>query len=63
VGGRSVLQGRQSWMRGVASKAKPFLGGVFVAVGIGLLLRVHHWLEIWALEVLPPWLLDLSVSL
>ncbi|MDJ0827099.1 MAG: cytochrome c biogenesis CcdA family protein [Rhodobacter sp.] len=62
-GARSVIQRRQAWMRVVAAKARPILGAVFIAVGAGLLLRVHHILESWALDTLPPWLVDLSVSL
>ncbi len=62
-GARSVIQRRQAWMRAVATKARPILGVVFVLVGVGLLLRVHHYLEYWALQTLPPWLIDLSVSL
>ncbi|MEL7114973.1 MAG: cytochrome c biogenesis CcdA family protein [Pseudomonadota bacterium] len=62
-GARSVIQKRQAWMRSVAAKAKPIMGAVFVLVGVGLLLRVHHYLEFWAMQVLPPWLIDLSVSL
>ncbi len=62
-GARSVIQRRQAWMRGLASSARPILGVVFIAVGVGLLLRVHHIFEIWALDNLPPWLIDLSVSL
>ena len=34
-----------------------------LGVGVGLLLRVHHMIEAWALQTLPPWLVDLSVSL
>ncbi len=62
-GARSVIQRRQAWMRGLASSARPILGVVFIAVGVGLLLRVHHIIEIWALDNLPPWLIDLSVSI
>lgn len=62
-GARSVIQKRQAWMRAIAAKSKPILGVVFVAVGVGLLLRVHHMLEYWAVQTLPPWLIDLSVSL
>ncbi len=62
-GARSVIQRRQAWMRGLASSARPILGAVFIAVGAGILLRVHHIIEIWALDNLPPWLIDLSVSL
>ncbi|MEM6322129.1 MAG: cytochrome c biogenesis CcdA family protein [Pseudomonadota bacterium] len=61
-GARSVIQRRQAWMRAIASKSKPILGGVFIVVGVGLLLRVHHMLEFWAIQNLPPWLLELSVS-
>jgi cytochrome c biogenesis protein CcdA len=62
-GVRSAIQRRQAWMRGIAARARPILGMVFVAVGTGLLLRVHHYLEFWALQSLPPWIIDLSVSL
>ncbi len=62
-GARSVIQKRQAWMRALALRARPILGGVFVAVGVGLLLRVHHILEYWALQTLPAWLIDLSVSI
>jgi len=62
-GARSVIMKRQAWMRAFASKSKPILGVVFVAVGVGLLLRVHHMLEYWAIQTLPTWLIDLSVSL
>lgn len=62
-GARSVIRRRQAWMRAVAQRARPILGVVFVAVGGGILLRVHHMLEYWAIQTLPPWLIDLSVSL
>lgn len=62
-GARSVIMKRQAWMRSIAMRARPILGGVFVAVGVGILLRVHHMIEYWALQTLPPWLIDLSVSL
>ncbi len=62
-GARSVIQRRQAWMRAIAGRARPILGLVFVAVGVGILMRVHHWLEFWAIENLPPWLIDLSVSI
>ena len=62
-GARSVIQKRQAWMRAIAAKARPILGIVFIAVGVGLLLRLHHYLEYWAIQALPAWLIDLSVSL
>ncbi|WP_068115726.1 cytochrome c biogenesis CcdA family protein [Tropicimonas marinistellae] len=62
-GARSVIQRRQGWMRAVATRGRPILGGVFVAVGLAILFRVHHMVEAWAIQTLPPWLIDLSVSL
>ena len=62
-GARSVIQRRQAWMRSIAGKARPIMGIVFVAVGLGLLFRVHHMLEYWAIQLLPAWLIDLSVAL
>ncbi len=59
-GARRALQTR---LRGLAERARPALGVVFVAVGIGILLNVHHRIEAWAIQTLPPWLIDLSVSL
>lgn len=62
-GARSVIMRRQAWMRAIATKARPILGLVFIAVGAGLLLRVHHMIEFWAIQNLPAWLIDLSVSI
>lgn len=47
--------------RGLAYRARPVLGGVFILVGLAILLRLHHSVEELAIDVLPPWLLDLSV--
>ena len=60
-GARGVIQRRQAWMRSIASKARPIMGIVFIIVGAGLLFRVHHLLEYWAILALPTWLIDLSV--
>lgn len=62
-GARAAIQRRQAAMRRLAEVARPATGAIFVAVGLGILLRVHHMIEIWALNVLPPWVIDLSVSL
>lgn len=61
-GARSALMKRQALMRRIAVAARPVMGVVFVAVGLMLLLNVHHMLEGWLLSVLPAWLIDLSVS-
>lgn len=62
-GARSVIMKRQALMRKIASKSRPFLGVTFVAVGLGILFRVHHYLEGWAVQNMPAWLVDLSVIL
>lgn len=62
-GARSVIQRRQAWMRSAAAKSRPILGVVFVLVGLGILFKVHHMIEAWALQTLPPWLIDFSVIL
>lgn len=62
-GARSALQKRQALMRRIAGSAKPVLGVVFITVGVGLLFQVHHIIEAWALDAMPAWLVDFSVSL
>ena len=62
-GARSVILKRQATMRRIAGIARPLMGAVFVAVGFGILFRVHHLAEAWAVQNLPSWLIDLSVSL
>ncbi|MFD1195300.1 cytochrome c biogenesis CcdA family protein [Seohaeicola saemankumensis] len=62
-GARSALQRRQAMMRAIAAKARPLMGGVFVAVGLALLFRIHHIIDAWLIQTLPAWLVDLSVSI
>ena len=62
-GARAAILRRQALMRRIAARARPIMGVLFVAVGVALLLGVHHMAEMWAIETLPAWLIDLSVSL
>jgi len=62
-GARSVIIRRRDWMRGVAEKSKPFMGGVFILVGLSILFHLPRYAEGWAVENLPTWLVDLSVSI
>ncbi|MGJ8582965.1 MAG: cytochrome c biogenesis CcdA family protein [Marinosulfonomonas sp.] len=62
-GARSVIMRRQAWMRAVAAKSRPIMGLVFVAVGLGILFKLHHIAEAWAVQNLPAWLVDFSVIL
>ena len=60
-GARAVLARRRAALRGLAERAKPIMGIIFVAVGVAILLRWHHMAEAWLLDILPVWLIDLSV--
>lgn len=62
-GARAALMRRRALMQRVAGRARVIMGVVFVAVGTMLLLRLHHPIEAWLLDVLPIWLQDLSVSI
>ena len=62
-GARSVIIRRQAWMRAVAQKSRPFMGGVFVLVGLSILFHLPRIVERWAVENFPAWLVDLSVSI
>ncbi|MEM8618010.1 MAG: cytochrome c biogenesis CcdA family protein [Pseudomonadota bacterium] len=62
LGAREAIRSKATALRGLAARSKPILGVTFVAVGLMLLFRVHHMIEAWMLDVLPPWLIDLSVS-
>ncbi|MBT8460466.1 MAG: cytochrome c biogenesis protein CcdA [Boseongicola sp.] len=62
-GAQSVIRKRQAMMRRLAVAARPIMGIVFVVVGVAILLKFHHVLEIWALDNLPVWFTELSVSI
>lgn len=62
-GARGAIQRRQTILRVIANRARPIMGGVFVVVGAAILLKFHHVIEAWAVDTLPFWLTDLSVSL
>lgn len=61
-GARSALTKRQALMRRIAVSARPVMGIVFIAVGLMLFFNIHHVIEAWLISIMPPWLLDLSVS-
>ena len=63
LGGQSLIRRRAQALRGLAARSKPVLGLAFAGVGLMILFRVHHMLEFWALQILPAWLIDLSVSI
>lgn len=63
LGAREAIRSRAQSLRGLAERSKPILGVTFVVVGLMLFLKFHYVIEAWALEVLPIWLQDLSVSI
>ena len=62
-GARSALAQRQAALRRLASRARPLMGATFVLIGLALWFRLNHLIDIWLLDRLPPWLVDLSVSI
>ncbi len=60
---RATLARNRALMQSIATRARPILGAVFVAVGVAILFKLHHIAEAWAVQTLPAWLIDLSVSL
>lgn len=62
-GTSAAIRRHQGTLRAVARKSKTVVGTAFIGVGLMILLKIHHAIEMWAIEVLPPWLLDLSVAL
>lgn len=63
LGARGAMRGRATALRGLAEKSKPILGVTFVLVGLMLYFQFHHYIEAWALDAMPIWLQDLSVSI
>ncbi|MEM9796216.1 MAG: cytochrome c biogenesis protein CcdA [Pseudomonadota bacterium] len=61
IGGQGLVRQRAQSLRGLAARSKPILGGVFVAVGLMILFRLHHAIDRWAIETLPYWFTDLSI--
>lgn len=62
-GARETIRARAESLRGLAERAKPIIGFTFIAVGLMLFFGLHHYVEGWALDVMPIWLQDLSVAL
>jgi len=60
-GAQSAIRARRDWLRGVAAKARPAMGLLFILTGLALALGLQKYAEIWLLDNLPFWLQDLSV--
>jgi len=62
-GARSVIMARQATMRRFAERSRGILGLVFLLVGLAIFFHWTRYIEAWAIQVMPDWLVDLSVSL
>ena len=62
-GTRAALSGRRALLMQVAPHAKTALGIGLFAVGLAIIFRIDRLLEALAIDLLPTWLIDLSVSL
>ena len=62
-GAREAIRTRAQLLRSLAARSKPILGVTFIAVGLMLYFKLNHYIEAWALDVMPIWLQDLSVAL
>jgi len=61
-GARNVIKQRQESLRKLAAKAKPIMGITFILVGLMIFFKFHHVIETALLDIMPTWLLDLSVK-
>lgn len=62
-GAQNLLKRNRARAQALAVRARPILGIVFVLVGIAMLSGAMHLAEAWAIQNLPYWLQDLSVSI
>lgn len=61
-GTQETIKRRQSNMSGLAKRAKPIMGFIFLLVGIMIFFKFHHVIEGWLVSVLPYWFQDLSTN-
>ena len=62
-GARGILLRNRARAQAFAQRARPAMGLVFIAVGVAMLSGLTRMIETWAVQTLPIWLQDLSVSL
>jgi len=61
-GTQEAIRRRQNSMRGIANRAKPIMGIIFLLVGLMIFFKFHHVIEAWLVSVLPDWFQDLSTN-
>jgi cytochrome c biogenesis protein CcdA len=59
----NILRRHHTSVKMISRVAQPALGAAFLLVGTALIVNLHHSLEIWALDALPEWFLELSISI
>lgn len=59
---REALMRNRDKMQRLSQLARPIMGGLLVFVGLFLLLGLHYTVERWAIENLPYWFQDLSIT-
>lgn len=62
-GARQLISGRKQWLSRIAPHAKTILGIGLIVVGLSIVFHLDRVAEGWAVQNLPGWLTDLSVSL
>jgi cytochrome c biogenesis protein CcdA len=62
-GARSVIMARQATMRRFAERSRGVLGLVFLVMGLAIYFHWTRYVEAWAVNNFPAWIVDLSVSL
>lgn len=61
-GTRDVIKRRQGNFRKLAEHSKTIMAVMLICVGLAILLGLHKLVEMWAIEFIPTWVQDLSVS-
>ena len=61
-GSRELIARRRDTLMALSKIAKPVMGIALIAVGLGIWFHLDRAVEFWALETLPAWFTDLSVS-
>lgn len=61
-GTQEAIKRRAHNMRGLAQRAKPIMGAIFLIVGLMIFFKFHHVIEAWLVSVLPYWFQDLSTN-
>ncbi len=61
-GAREIVARRQATLMRISKYAKPVMGVALIAVGLGIWFHFDRVIESWAVQTLPAWFTDLSVS-